>query len=184
VQFSHGNYGRGVLYGVLAISDVFLVKSIVTGGGKLLLRAGGTLLASEAERNAPRLVLTGSETQWGAALRPPAEHELRLSGWRLAPNPAELQITRVETSRVLQRAAEVGSQDVGHNFPALLDPMIFSSDTRYLRPGALGHAPSITYSAAGSIGLREGVFEIGVLEGGPGIERIIHRSFSQRIPSL
>jgi RHS repeat-associated protein len=67
VHFAHGNYGRGVLYGALAISDVFLVKSLVVGGGKLILRGAGALLATEAERAAPSLALN-AEAQWGASV--------------------------------------------------------------------------------------------------------------------
>ena len=188
VHFAHGNYVRGVGYGVLAASDLLLVKSIVVGGAKLLLAGGGRLIAEAATEEATstlaRQTWAAGETQWGAALRTPAEHELQLSGFRLAPQLAELDIQRVLTPRVLQRAEEAGAGDLGHNFPRLLDPMILSSETRYLRTGALGHAGSVTYSAAGSIGERVGVYEIGVLESTPGVERIIHRSFTEKVPSL
>jgi hypothetical protein len=43
VHFSHGNYGRGILYGALAISDVFLVKSLAIGAGRLAVKALGTV---------------------------------------------------------------------------------------------------------------------------------------------
>jgi hypothetical protein len=36
-HFQKGNWGRGLLYTALAVSDVFLLKSIFTAGGKLLL---------------------------------------------------------------------------------------------------------------------------------------------------
>jgi RHS repeat-associated protein len=45
VHFSHGNYGRGIVYGALAISDVFLVKSLIQGGAKLTLKLGSTVVA-------------------------------------------------------------------------------------------------------------------------------------------
>jgi RHS repeat-associated protein len=50
VHFAHGNYGRGVVYTALAISDVFLVKSLVVSGGKILLKGAGTAFAGEAGR--------------------------------------------------------------------------------------------------------------------------------------
>jgi hypothetical protein len=48
VHVSHGNYVRGVAYGALAISDVFLVKSVALGVGKLALKAGGLALGAGA----------------------------------------------------------------------------------------------------------------------------------------
>lgn len=44
-HFQHGNYVRGTLWGVMAISDVFLIKSLVVGGGKLLFRGGASVVA-------------------------------------------------------------------------------------------------------------------------------------------
>jgi hypothetical protein len=198
VHVSHGNYVRGVAYGALLISDLFLVKAIVLGGGKLLVRGVAGLLAVAAEDAAPRLgrgAWAGGEAQWGAALRTPAEHDLKLSGFRLAPRPAELAIERVYTPRVLQRAEDVGARDLGHNFPRLLDPIIFSSETRYLtRLGGLGRAGSVTYASEGGFvtltksgrGVAEsvGFWEIGVLETNSGVERIIHRSFTGNVPVL
>jgi hypothetical protein len=186
VHYSHGNYGRTAAYGALAISDVFLVKSLVLGGGRLLLRGGTALLAaSEAERIAPKLIWAGGETQWGAALRTPTKNNLTFSGFRLAPNPTEIEVARVSTPRVLARAAEVGERDIGHNFPKLLDPLILSSE-RYLKaPRDFSKAWSISYHAPGSIGYgqraTQGAYEIGVVEGAFGEERIIHRSFTRRI---
>lgn len=45
VHGRHGNYVRATIFGALAISDVFLIKSLIVGGGKLLFRAGGSLQA-------------------------------------------------------------------------------------------------------------------------------------------
>lgn len=44
-HFQHGNYVRGVFWGAMAVSDVFLVKSLVVGGGKLLFRGGASVVA-------------------------------------------------------------------------------------------------------------------------------------------
>jgi RHS repeat-associated protein len=60
-HFQHGNYGRGILWGALAIADVFLVKAIVVGGGRLLFRTGATLLTRETESVAARATITGLE---------------------------------------------------------------------------------------------------------------------------
>ncbi len=46
-HFQHGNYVRGTIYSVLAITDVFLVKSLVVAGGKVLAKGGAMLLAKE-----------------------------------------------------------------------------------------------------------------------------------------
>jgi hypothetical protein len=54
-HFQQGNYGRGVLYTALAITDVFLVKSLVVGGGKLLVRGGAALLKTESEHALSKL---------------------------------------------------------------------------------------------------------------------------------
>jgi RHS repeat-associated protein len=66
IHFSHGNYGRGVLLGAMAISDIALVKSLAVGSGKLLLK-GAALLMSEADRNAPKLLLAGRGAGAGGA---------------------------------------------------------------------------------------------------------------------
>ncbi|WP_158511670.1 SpvB/TcaC N-terminal domain-containing protein [Bradyrhizobium sp. CCGE-LA001] len=47
-HFQEGNYWRGTLWGALAVSDVFLVKSLATGAGKILWRGGMKLLGREA----------------------------------------------------------------------------------------------------------------------------------------
>ncbi len=47
-HFQHGNYVRGVFWGAMAVSDVFLVKSLVVGGGKLLFRGGASVVAHAA----------------------------------------------------------------------------------------------------------------------------------------
>jgi len=39
-HFEEGHWGRGTLYSVLAVSDVFLVKALVTGAGKIVFRGG------------------------------------------------------------------------------------------------------------------------------------------------
>lgn len=48
-HFQHGNYWRGAAYTALAISDVFLVKSLVVAGGRLLVRGGASLMVRETE---------------------------------------------------------------------------------------------------------------------------------------
>jgi len=47
-HFQKGNWGRGILFTALAVSDVFLVKALVTAGGKLLVKGGAALLTKEA----------------------------------------------------------------------------------------------------------------------------------------
>jgi len=47
-HFQHGNYVRGTLWGALAITDVFLVKALVVGAAKLVVRAGAVAAAREA----------------------------------------------------------------------------------------------------------------------------------------
>lgn len=48
-HFQHGNYGRAIFWGGMAVADVFLVKALVMGAGRLVLRTGATLLTREAE---------------------------------------------------------------------------------------------------------------------------------------
>lgn len=60
-HFQKGNYGRGLLWSALAVTDVFLVKSLVMGGGRLLFRTGSTLLARETETVAARATVSGLE---------------------------------------------------------------------------------------------------------------------------
>jgi RHS repeat-associated protein len=125
VHFSHRNYGRGALYGALTISDVLLAKLLVVGGGKLILRGVGALLASEAERAAPRLAFN-AEAQWGASVTtrgvaPPAG----LKPWHL-----------VETA---------GGESVVVNGPTLTYSQGYSLGNYSARAGqtaALGHFPS------------------------------------------
>jgi hypothetical protein len=44
-HFQQGNYVRGVLWGAMAITDIFLVKAIAVSGWKLAGRAGASLFA-------------------------------------------------------------------------------------------------------------------------------------------
>lgn len=62
-HFQKGNYVRGVLYTALAISDVFLVKSLVTAGGKLIFKTVAEAAAKEAAENVAKnaVVKTGQE---------------------------------------------------------------------------------------------------------------------------
>jgi RHS repeat-associated protein len=46
-DFQTGHWGWGLVNTGLAISDVFLVKSLVTAGGKLVIKGGAKLLAKE-----------------------------------------------------------------------------------------------------------------------------------------
>jgi hypothetical protein len=197
-QIKHGNYGRGLFYGALAISDVFLVKSIAVGGGKVVLRGIEALFGSVAERGLPRQLGTLAaadfeggrrvfgEYQWGANVSPAGANKKVYWGLPLSPVPPELAIPRIDTPRVLARAAEVGPLDLGHNFPVQLDQLILEGP-RYLRFGRrLNQAPSLTYWGAGSLPSgATGTFEIGVLEGESLFsEEIIHRAFSPKTPNL
>lgn len=47
-NFQEGNYGWGTFYTVLAVTDVFLVRSLVTSGGKIVWKGGSMLLARRA----------------------------------------------------------------------------------------------------------------------------------------
>ncbi len=44
-HFEHGNYVRGTFWAAMAVSDVFLVKSLIVGGGKLVFRGGASVVA-------------------------------------------------------------------------------------------------------------------------------------------
>lgn len=58
-HFQHGNYIRGILWGAMAISDIFLVKSIVMGGVKLLARGAAKVALEEGAELATK---GGTET--------------------------------------------------------------------------------------------------------------------------
>jgi hypothetical protein len=60
-HFQEGNWGRGTLHAALAVSDVFLVKSLVVAGGKLLVKGGAKLVASEAASTSEKAVVKGAE---------------------------------------------------------------------------------------------------------------------------
>lgn len=59
-HFQHGNWGRGVLFTALAVSDVFLVKSLVTAGGKLVVQGGAKLLGKSAAASGGQQVASGA----------------------------------------------------------------------------------------------------------------------------
>jgi len=67
-HFGHGNYIRGIAYTALAISDIFLVKSIVVGAGRLIARGGVALLGSEIAEGA-KLAISGSWRSFGETWR-------------------------------------------------------------------------------------------------------------------
>lgn len=66
-HFSHGNWGRGILYTGLAITDIFLVRSIIAGGIKLLAKGGAKLLGSEIVQGIT-LALKGNWRAFGNTL--------------------------------------------------------------------------------------------------------------------
>lgn len=103
VHFSHGNYGRGLAYGALAVSDVFLLKSLVVGGGKLILRGGGALLASEAERGAPTVVGRLASADFEG---------IRISGQRTI-NATEEETARFLESRAVQEEVSISQTSTG-----------------------------------------------------------------------
>ncbi|WP_337287739.1 SpvB/TcaC N-terminal domain-containing protein [Candidatus Methylomirabilis sp.] len=180
-------HNTGVKQGLDLASGASLVKGIGAAAvDRISLQMEGAMV-SRGYWSASHEISTAG-TQWGTPLRSLGNAELTLSGLRLSPNPSGVEITRIYTPRVLTRAAEVGARDLGHNFPVLLDSEIMSSEIRYLRPGGLAKSGSVTYAAPGTIGgghrALEGYYEIGVLDGGPWVERIIHRSFTTKPPSL
>jgi RHS repeat-associated protein len=65
VHFKHGNYVRGTFYFAMAVSDVFLVKSLVVGAGKVVIR---TLVLKEAAE-----IAAGSAPKLGARFVPSAK---------------------------------------------------------------------------------------------------------------
>jgi len=61
-SFQNGQYLRGAFHTVLAATDVFLLKSIVTAGGKLLVKGGAKLASKEAiEEATVRTALEATE---------------------------------------------------------------------------------------------------------------------------
>jgi RHS repeat-associated protein len=54
--FRKGDYGWGVFHTVMAVSDIFLVKSLVTAGGKLLAKGGATLFSKGAAAGSSKQV--------------------------------------------------------------------------------------------------------------------------------
>ncbi len=56
-HFQRGNWGRGLLFTGLAVTDVFLVKSLVVAGGKLVVKGGAKLLTKEAVTAGEKQVL-------------------------------------------------------------------------------------------------------------------------------
>ena len=59
-NFQKGNYGWGTFYTVLAITDVFLVKSLVTAVGKGIFKAGATAVVKEGAEKT--IIKEGGET--------------------------------------------------------------------------------------------------------------------------
>jgi RHS repeat-associated protein len=71
-QFQHGNYGLAAAYGALAVSDIFLIKSIATAPIKFLGARGGTAVLTEGlESVAPRLYGVESRAWLGGLARKP-----------------------------------------------------------------------------------------------------------------
>ncbi len=67
-HFSQGNWVRGIAYSLLAITDIFLVRSILTGAVKLLWKGGAKLLASELAEGFGRAI-AGSWRATGETFR-------------------------------------------------------------------------------------------------------------------
>lgn len=106
VHFSHGNYGRGVLYGALAISDVFLVKSLIVGGGKLALKVAGSTALRESESVAAGLAAREASTPAIAEL---PEVTIRYTP-KMASSPSDANFLRLSLEWA---QTEVGSLTKG-----------------------------------------------------------------------
>ncbi|WP_395110158.1 SpvB/TcaC N-terminal domain-containing protein [Actinomadura sp. SCN-SB] len=115
-HFQQGNYVRGTLWGLLAISDVFLVKSLVMGVGKLVVRGGARLLAKEAvavtAKAAPHAAaeaapLVAAEASAAAA----REYAAKASpeAWRTLPGLPRTQLLAAEGWFVKRPLPESGS---------------------------------------------------------------------------
>ena len=80
--FRSGRWGWGIAYTAMAVSDVFLVKSIVTGGGRLLARGGTGIVEramSRAELEATMMTGLASPAPMNIASlvgRPPGVHRV------------------------------------------------------------------------------------------------------------
>jgi hypothetical protein len=62
-SFENGKYLRGTFHALLAVTDWFLIKSIVTAGGKLLVNCGTNIASREAiPETVVRLALETSES--------------------------------------------------------------------------------------------------------------------------
>jgi hypothetical protein len=56
-HFQEGNWGRGTFYAAMAVTDVFLVKSLVVAGGKLLVEGGLKIAAEETVNLSEKVTL-------------------------------------------------------------------------------------------------------------------------------
>jgi RHS repeat-associated protein len=61
-HFQEGNWGRGTFYAAMAVTDVFLVKSLVVAGGKLVVGGGLKLAAEETVQAGEKALVKEAET--------------------------------------------------------------------------------------------------------------------------
>ncbi|HET7505672.1 MAG TPA: SpvB/TcaC N-terminal domain-containing protein [Kofleriaceae bacterium] len=98
-HFQKGNWVRGSLFTVLAVTDVFLVKSLVTAGGKVLIKGGAKLLVEEGATSGEKaLVQEGVTATENAALKEGGE----------VANTAVAEGAKVAERRVIGETGEVG----------------------------------------------------------------------------
>jgi hypothetical protein len=79
-HFQEGNWGRGAIYTALAVSDVFLVKSLVVAGGKLVVKGGAKVLAEETVNLGEKAIADEAVTAGGKTVaKETVEQEAKVS---------------------------------------------------------------------------------------------------------
>lgn len=166
-HFQQGEWGWGVLHTGLAVTDVFLVKSLVVAGGKLLTKSVAKAAGKEAAEVAGRNVAGGEGLKHltSPAAKEAIEGSGKLGGeWGLFA----LESAKVPASQAGRRAATLVSRAQSAEIKIGAEASaVFARPPRFGPFSASRHYLGVRSSPLGSLNLRTGEFVAGeILKGG------------------
>lgn len=154
-NFQKGNIGWGIFYGVLAVTDVFLVKSLVTavgkgvikGGGKLIAKEGAEVIAKEgtevaAEQGAKVVAKEGSEVILKEGSETVAKETTEQAIKYASPSTLGT-LVGTSTSQMRRAAAKKIAETEGHPLKFLLDKMGKFKSSKGLTHAELINMPDV-----------------------------------------
>ena len=99
-NFQKGNWGWGLAYTALAVTDVFLVKAIVVGAGKLIAKGGAKLVAKEVAPVVAKEAAPVVAKEAAPAIAKEAAPVVDLMGGARSQIPGAINVDKAATSGI------------------------------------------------------------------------------------